>query len=149
LSRNRGASEGLLRVSAPRALGGAQVSPVRRDLIRAYPKILAELAPAHRSRRLIDERIDVVVRGALRDSDLVVRKLAANYRIIVAAPDYLESRGTPSVREDLLSCECLLYRSSGGCHGGGGRQRAPSAQPSSTMRIFSSAYVSSSRRPSS
>jgi DNA-binding transcriptional LysR family regulator len=84
LSRNRGASEGLLRVNAPRALGGAQVSPVRRDLVRAYPKISAELIPADCSRRLIDERIDVVVRiGALRNSDLVVRKLAANYRVIV------------------------------------------------------------------
>jgi DNA-binding transcriptional LysR family regulator len=57
-------------------VGGAHVSPIRRDLVRAYPKIsFAEL---------IDERIDVVVRiGALRDSDLVVRKLAANCRIIV------------------------------------------------------------------
>jgi DNA-binding transcriptional LysR family regulator len=47
---NRGASEGLLRVSAQRALGGAHVSPVRRDLVRAYPKISAELIPTDRSR---------------------------------------------------------------------------------------------------
>ena len=47
-----------------------------------------------------------------------------------AALHYLESHGTPSVREDLLSHECLLYHSSGGCHdGGGARQCAPSAQP--------------------
>jgi hypothetical protein len=59
-----------------------------------------------------------------------VRKLAANYRIVVAAPDYLESYGAPSVREDLLSHECSLYLTSGGCHrGGGARQCAPSAQP--------------------
>ena len=57
-------------------------------------------------------------------------RLAANYRIIVAARDYLESHGTRSVREDLLSHECLLYCSSGGCHrGGGARQCTPSAQP--------------------
>jgi hypothetical protein len=53
VSRNRGASEGLLRVSAPRALGDADVSPVRRDLVRAYPKISAEL-------------IQPIVRGADR-----------------------------------------------------------------------------------
>jgi hypothetical protein len=58
--------------------------------------------------------------GGAQVSPVLVRKLAANYRIIVAAPDYLESPGTPSVREDLLSHECLLYRSSGGCHDGGG-----------------------------
>ena len=80
MSRNRGASEGLLRVSAPRALGDADVSPVRRDLVRAYPKISAELiqpiVPA--------ELIDVVVRiSTLWHSDLVVRKLAGNCRIVV------------------------------------------------------------------
>jgi DNA-binding transcriptional LysR family regulator len=93
-------------------LGRAHVSPVCRDLVRAHPKISAELILTDRFVELIDERMDVVVRiGVLRDSDLVMRKLADNYRIIVAAPDYLESRGTPSVPEDLLSHECLLYRS--------------------------------------
>src|ERR1700687_2133908 len=72
----------------------------------------AELILTDRFVELIDERMDVVVRiGVLRDSDLVMRKLADNYRIIVAAPDYLESRGTPFVPEDLSSHECLLYRS--------------------------------------
>jgi DNA-binding transcriptional LysR family regulator len=95
---------------------------------RSRTGLSQDLGRAHFHRSfaaLIDERIDVVVRiGALRDSDLSFASLAANYRIIVAAPDYLESRGTPSVREDLLSYECLLYRSSGGCHGGGARQCA-------------------------
>jgi hypothetical protein len=143
VSRNRGASEVLLRVSAPACVGRR---PCKSGPPRSRTGLSQDLGRAHSHRsfaELIDERIDIVVRiGALRDSDLVVRKLAANYRIIVAAPDYLESHGTPSVREDLLSHECLLYRSSGGCHGGGGaRQCAPSAQPSSTMRIFSSARV--------
>ena len=39
-----------------------------------------------------------------------MRKLADNYRIVVAAPDYLERRGTPVVPEDLMGHECLLYR---------------------------------------
>ena len=112
LRRGRAEPEGVLRVSAPHALGRAHVSPVCRDLVRAYPKISSDLILTDRFVELIDERMDVVVRiGVLRDSDLVMRKLADNYRIIVAAPDYLESRGTPSVPEDLLSHECLLYRS--------------------------------------
>ena len=43
--------------------------------------------------------------------DLVMRKLAHNYRILVAAPDYLESRGAPVVPQDLTRHECILYRS--------------------------------------
>jgi DNA-binding transcriptional LysR family regulator len=79
VSRNRGASEGLLRVSAPRALGDADVSPVRRDLVRAYPR-----SRPNSSNRSFAELIDVVVRiSTLRHSDLVVRKLAGNCRIVV------------------------------------------------------------------
>ena len=68
--------------------------------------------PTDRFVELIDERMDIVVRiGVPRDSDLVMRKLADNYRIVVAAPDYLESRGAPAVPQDLMRHECILYRS--------------------------------------
>src|SRR5271165_2846163 len=111
LTRGRAEPEGVLRVSAPTALGHAHVSPVCRDLVRTYPKISADLTLTDRLVDLIDERMDVVVRiGAPKDSDLVMRKLADNYRIVVAAPDYLERRGTPVVPEDLTRHECLLYR---------------------------------------
>ena len=104
--------QGVLRVSAPHALGRAHVSPVCRDLMRAYPKVSVELVLTERFVELIDERMDVVVRiGVPRDSDLVMRKLADNYRIVVAAPDYLESRGAPAVPQDLARHECILYRS--------------------------------------
>ena len=111
LIHGRAEPQGVLRVSAPTALGHAHVSPVCRDLVRAYPKIAADLTLTDRLVDLIDERMDVVVRiGAPKDSDLVMRKLADNYRVVVAAPDYLERRGTPLVPEDLTRHECLLYR---------------------------------------
>ena len=111
LTHRRVEPQGALRVSAPMALGHAHVSPVCRDLVRAYPKISVDLVLTDRLVELIDERMDVVVRiGAPKDSDLVMRKLADNYRIVVAAPDYLQSRGTPVVPEDLTRHECLLYR---------------------------------------
>ncbi|HZZ24934.1 MAG TPA: LysR family transcriptional regulator [Roseiarcus sp.] len=112
LTHGRAEPQGVLRVSAPYALGRAHVSPVCRDLVRAYPKISVELVLTDRFVELIDERMDVVVRiGAPRDSDLVMRKLADNYRVVVAAPDYLESRGAPAVPQDLTRHECILYRS--------------------------------------
>ena len=111
LTHRRVEPQGALRVSAPMALGHAHVSPVCRDLVRTYPKISVELVLTDRLVELIDERMDVVVRiGAPKDSDLVMLKLADNYRIVVAAPDYLEGRGTPLVPEDLTRHECLLYR---------------------------------------
>jgi len=68
LTRGRVEPQGVLRVSAPHALGRAHVSPVCRDLVRAYPKISAELILTDRFVELIDERMDVVVRiGVPRD----------------------------------------------------------------------------------
>jgi DNA-binding transcriptional LysR family regulator len=96
----------------PARVGPSHVSPVCCDLVRAYPRISVDLILIDRFVELIDERMDAVVRiGVPRDSDLVMRKLADNYRIIVASPDYLERRGRPSVPQDVLSHECLLYRS--------------------------------------
>jgi DNA-binding transcriptional LysR family regulator len=110
LTHGRVEPQGLLRVSAPVALGRAHVSPVCRDLARAYPKISIEVAFTDRLVSLIDEGIDVVVRiGAPKISGLMMRKLADNHRIVVAAPDYLERAGTPTSPADLPNYECLHY----------------------------------------
>jgi DNA-binding transcriptional LysR family regulator len=106
--------QGLLRVSATMALGRAHVSPVCRDLVRAYPKLSIDLMLTDRLVSLIDEGLDVVVRiGAPKDSGLVMRKLADNYRIVVGAPDYLERRGVPITPSDLEDHDCLHYRGAG------------------------------------
>ncbi|MDR3517512.1 MAG: LysR substrate-binding domain-containing protein [Azospirillaceae bacterium] len=110
LTHGRVEPQGVLRVSAPFALGRAHVSPVCRDLVRAYPKISIDLTLTDRLIDLIDEGIDVVVRiGEPKVLGLMVRKLADNHRVVVAAPDYLERAGTPVVPADLLGHECLHY----------------------------------------
>ncbi|GLS22232.1 LysR family transcriptional regulator [Labrys miyagiensis] len=106
--------QGVLRVSAPVALGRAHVSPVCRDLVGAHPKVSIDLTLTDRLVELIDEGMDVVVRiGAPKDSGLVMRKLVDNHRIVVAAPDYLMRRGAPTAPADLEGHECLQYRGVG------------------------------------
>jgi DNA-binding transcriptional LysR family regulator len=110
LSHGRVEPQGALRVSATVAFGRAHISPVCRDLVLTYPKISIDLMLTDRLVDLIDERIDVVIRiGAPSDSDLTMRKLIDNHRIIAAAPSYLERRGTPSTPDELAHHECLLY----------------------------------------
>jgi DNA-binding transcriptional LysR family regulator len=114
LTHGRVEPQGVLRVSAPVALGRAHVSPVCRDLVRAYPKVSVDLTLTDRLVELIDEGMDVIVRiGAPKDSGLVMRKLVDNHRIVVGAPDYLERRGTPMAPAELEDHDCLQYRGVG------------------------------------
>jgi DNA-binding transcriptional LysR family regulator len=114
LTRGRANPSGVLRVSAPFSLGRAHVSPVCRDLVRAYPKLSIELNLTDKLVDMIEHGIDVAVRiGEPKDSGLVMRKLLDNYRIIVAAPDYLDRHGTPRSPAELQHYECLSYRGVG------------------------------------
>ena len=110
LTHGRVEPQGVLRVSATVALGRAHVSPVCRDLALAHPKMSVELMLTDRLVELIDERIDVLIRiGMPRDSDLIMRKLIDNHRIIAASPAYVMRHGTPASPEDLTQHDCLLY----------------------------------------
>src|SRR5258707_13698096 len=106
--------QGLLRVSAPVAFGRVHVSPVCRDLVRAHPTLSIDLVLTDRLVDLIEEGIDVVVRiGPPQDSQLVMRKLIDDYRIVVGAPGYLQERGTPATPAELEAHDCVHYRGVG------------------------------------
>jgi DNA-binding transcriptional LysR family regulator len=106
--------QGLLRVSAPVAFGRACVSPVCQALVRAHPKLSIDLRPTDRLVDLIEEGIDVAVRIAPpKGSQMVMRKLIDDYRIVVASPEYLERRGMPKSPADLGNHDCVHYRGVG------------------------------------
>lgn len=108
LSHGRLEPQGLLRVSAPIALGRIYVSPVVRQLTAAYPALTVDLLLTDRVTAIIDESLDVVIRiGAPPASGLIVRKLADNYRVIVASKAYLDSKGSPTTPESLINFDCL------------------------------------------
>ncbi|HWS70154.1 MAG TPA: LysR family transcriptional regulator [Steroidobacteraceae bacterium] len=106
--------QGLLRVSAPVAFGRAYVSPVCQELFRAYPKISLDLRLTDRLVDLIEEGIDVALRIAPpRGSQLTIRKLIDDYRIVVGSPGYLERRGMPRSPADLEHHDRVHYRGVG------------------------------------
>jgi len=105
---------GLLRVSAPVAFGRVHVSPVCGDLVRTHPMLSIDLVLTDRMVDLIEEGIDVVVRiGPPKDSQLVMRKLIDDYRVVVGAPEYLQRRGTPATPAELEAHDCVHYRGVG------------------------------------
>lgn len=93
---------GLLRVSAPIALGRLHIAPVLAEMVAAYPRLNVELRLSDGFIDLLEARIDVAVRiGPAKDSAFIMRKLADSRRILVASPDYLIRRGRPRHPEDL------------------------------------------------
>jgi DNA-binding transcriptional LysR family regulator len=101
---------GELLVTAPVAFGRLHVLPIVTDFLAAHPQIDIRLVLADRNVDLVDAHIDVAVRiGELPDSSLVATQIGTVRRIIVASPDYLASRGTPTRPEDLAGHDCVTF----------------------------------------
>ncbi|WP_248747713.1 LysR family transcriptional regulator [Pseudomonas sp. MWU12-2037] len=101
---------GMLRVSSPISFGRIHLVPLVAELVERHPKLDIELRLDDRLIDLTYERIDVAVRiGQPRDSTAILRKLADNRRILVAAPTYLERHGEPGCVQDLERHGCLRY----------------------------------------
>lgn len=104
---------GRLRLSAPLAFGVRHLVPVLADLASAHPDLEIDVSYTDRVVDLIGERFDAAVRiGSLRDSSLVVRRIAPVHAVLVASPGYLARHGRPRTPQDLVGHECLIYTGS-------------------------------------
>ena len=109
LSETRQSPQGRLRISLP--LVGMLVMPALTAFMHRYPAIELDVDFSDRLVDVINEGFDIVMRtGEPTDSRLVSRPVG-NYRLLlVAAPGYLASRGTPRSPADLLHHACLQHR---------------------------------------
>jgi DNA-binding transcriptional LysR family regulator len=100
---------GRLRVGLPYAAGLAL--PVIASFMERFPDIELDLDFSDRVSDMIDEGLDVVIRGGEPgDSRLVSRRLGSFRVCLVASPSYLKRRGMPGKPIDLVGHECLHYR---------------------------------------
>lgn len=111
LATGRDEPVGTLRVSAPVSFGRRHVAPILGELVHRYPQLSAILSLDDRLVDIAGGAIDVAVRigGHAAAGSAVMRKLADNRRILVAAPAYLERRGTPATPGDLPEHDLLRY----------------------------------------
>jgi DNA-binding transcriptional LysR family regulator len=104
-----GTVSGRLRVAAPNALGRRWIGPALARFCDAYPAVDASLSLSDGVVDLLEGGFDLAVRiGAATDSALVSRRLAANRRVLCAAPCYLARHGVPTRVEDLSRHDCLV-----------------------------------------
>lgn len=105
---------GLLRITAPLAFGRRHVTPIVAEFLDLHPEVQVELTLSDRNLDLIEEGLHLAVRiGPLPSSRLVARKVGEVRRVLVAAPAYLERRGTPGRPADLAGHDTIASIAAG------------------------------------
>lgn len=101
---------GKLRIFAPVSLGRMWVVPRLPEFMQRHPALDVHLIFDDRPRDMIEERIEVALRvGEIAEQSLRVRHLGDVARVVVASPDYWNTRGRPAHPADLAHHEALIF----------------------------------------
>jgi DNA-binding transcriptional LysR family regulator len=111
IANQKNNTRGPVTVTCPVAFGTMFVAPIIPKFVEKNPDVQVRLHLSDRLLDLLQDKVDLAIRIAeLKESSLIVRKLAANKRVLVASPAYLKRHGTPRIPADLLNHNCLLLR---------------------------------------
>ena len=109
-----GAPRGLVRVTAPVALGRQHLASHVAGFLKNFPDIHIELELTDRFVNLANEGFDLAIRHTSAPPETHVAWVLCETRsILLASPDYLERRGTPQHPSELATHDCLLYLGKG------------------------------------
>jgi DNA-binding transcriptional LysR family regulator len=110
LGRRKSSPSGHVRVGIPVSLGLLLVQRLPM-LIERYPDLSVELVMEDSVVNLITETLDLaIVSGEVATPSLIRRNIGTALRIAVAAPAYLECRGSPRRHDELLQHDCIVRR---------------------------------------
>lgn len=109
LQRDQQALCGPLRVTASSDFGRQFVAPALADFVKQHPGVIPYLFLSDGVVDLVGQGFDLGIRfGNLPDSNLIMRRLAENPRVLVASPSYLKTHGEPARPKDLEQHACLV-----------------------------------------
>lgn len=101
---------GLVRLSAPVALGELRLGALVLEMLAKLPHLEVELLLEDRFVDPVEERMDLTIRiGGVLPADLVARQLAVWPRYLVASPEYVRRKGQPQRPGDLVAHDYLRY----------------------------------------
>lgn len=101
---------GILRVSAPVALGRQHIGPSLEGFCERYPQVRVDLDLSDQLVNLAREGFDLAVRHASAPPENhVAWKLCDTRTLLVASAAYLRRRGAPSHPAELAAHDCLAY----------------------------------------
>lgn len=99
--------EGLVRISAPKAIARQLVHPLLPTLLKAYPHLQLDLLVSDEPIDMISGGVDIAIRLGEPPLGVVARPLFAVETVLCASPMYLEQHGTPQHPEQLAQHSCL------------------------------------------
>ncbi|GBR68506.1 LysR family transcriptional regulator [Gluconobacter kanchanaburiensis] len=100
---------GTLRVTATIEFASGLIAPILGKFLHQNPGLKIELISTDKLLDIVGENIDIAVRQApLRDSGLVARAIAPDWRVLVASPDYIAQHGAPMTPADLATHRCIV-----------------------------------------
>lgn len=101
---------GEIRLTAPVDFARLWLRPLLNEFQEQHPQVHVTLLAGDLVHDVVSEPLDFAIRyGELPDSALVARRLFANRRVVVGAPDYLDRQGRPRHPNDLVKHNCLIY----------------------------------------
>jgi DNA-binding transcriptional LysR family regulator len=101
---------GLLRVTAPGALGSNYLVPVIAEFMQRHPQVSFDLVMSDSYVDLVADRIDLALRvGSSAETSLISRRIARVEFLIAAAPSYLAAHGTPRTPPDLAKHTWIMH----------------------------------------
>ncbi len=97
MTNARANPRGRLRIDVGTSVAQLLIIPQLAEFHARYPDIQLDLGVSDRTVDLIGDNVDCVIRGGeLSDQSLVARRIGSLEFITVAAPAYLERKGTPT-----------------------------------------------------
>lgn len=106
---------GLLKITCPVNLGLQTIVPALNEFKKYYPKIELDIMLTDEVVNIMQEGIDLAIRGApLPDSGLQAKKLTSLQTCLCGAPEYFRKHGQPKTPADLDSHNWVIYKLTSG-----------------------------------
>ena len=109
---------GPIRLAATFGFGRLWLGPALAEFQSLYPRVNVQVQLTEQLPDLVVEGLDGAIwlwnAPSQRAGEWVSRRLAANQRVMVASPAYLQRRGEPRALDELSAHDCLVVRENGG-----------------------------------
>ncbi len=115
IASDSGVPRGVLRITAPDALGRRLLLPTVRRYLETWPETQIEMALSDRVDNIIEKGFDLAIRIGVSapDQGFIARTLMRDEAILCAAPDYFDGRDRPLNIEQLTRHDLLQFASRG------------------------------------